>query len=103
MAGAVPPIVTRTPVKTSGFSAIQLPHNATMAEALTNWSANLTFSAREVLHRSSVDEVRSALRDHLFDGVVVGLGTLADFRKLARSFEPGGKFRNRFLDTFVLG
>ena len=28
---------------------------------------------------------------------------LADFRKLVRSFDPGGKFRNRFLDTYVLG
>jgi len=28
---------------------------------------------------------------------------LADFRTLARSFDPGGKFRNRFLDTYVLG
>ena len=28
---------------------------------------------------------------------------LADFRQLARAFDPGGKFRNRFLDTYVLG
>jgi alditol oxidase len=28
---------------------------------------------------------------------------LADFRALVRSFDPGGKFRNRFLDTCVLG
>ncbi|MEO8151986.1 MAG: FAD-binding protein [Rhizobacter sp.] len=27
---------------------------------------------------------------------------LADFRSLARTFDPGGKFRNRFLDTYVL-
>jgi xylitol oxidase len=27
---------------------------------------------------------------------------LADFRRLARSFDPGGKFRNRFLETYVL-
>jgi xylitol oxidase len=27
---------------------------------------------------------------------------LADFQGLARSFDPGGKFRNRFLDTYVL-
>lgn len=26
---------------------------------------------------------------------------LADFQSLARSFDPGGKFRNRFLDTYV--
>jgi xylitol oxidase len=28
---------------------------------------------------------------------------LADFRKLAQAFDPGGKFRNRFLDTYVMG
>jgi xylitol oxidase len=28
---------------------------------------------------------------------------LADFRDLARSLDPGGKFRNRFLDAYVLG
>ena len=28
---------------------------------------------------------------------------LEDFRRLAQSFDPGGKFRNRFLDTYVLG
>jgi len=27
---------------------------------------------------------------------------LADFRDLAHAFDPGGKFRNRFLDTYVL-
>jgi len=28
---------------------------------------------------------------------------LADFRRLAQAFDPGGKFRNQFLDTYVLG
>ena len=28
---------------------------------------------------------------------------LTDFRALAQAFDPGGKFRNRFLDTYVLG
>jgi xylitol oxidase len=28
---------------------------------------------------------------------------LADFRHLVHSFDPQGKFRNRFLDTYVLG
>jgi xylitol oxidase len=28
---------------------------------------------------------------------------LADFRALAGAFDPGAKFRNRFLDTYVLG
>jgi len=27
---------------------------------------------------------------------------LEDFQKLVRTFDPGGKFRNRFLDTYVL-
>ena len=27
---------------------------------------------------------------------------LADFRELVRAFDPSGKFRNRFLDTYVL-
>ena len=53
-----------------------------MAEPLTNWAGNLTFSAREVLHPASVDEVRSAVRDR--DSIKV-LGSRHSFNSIADS------------------
>lgn len=51
-----------------------------MTKALTNWAANLTFSAREVLHPATLDEVRSAVRER--DNVKV-LGTGHSFNGIA--------------------
>jgi xylitol oxidase len=51
-----------------------------MTKALTNWAANLTFSAREVLHPATLEELRSAVHDR--NNVKV-LGTGHSFNDIA--------------------
>jgi xylitol oxidase len=57
-----------------------------MAKPLTNWAGNLEFSAREVLHPASLDELRAAVRErehlkvlgtgHSFNGIADSAGTI---------------------------
>ncbi|MEO8804691.1 MAG: FAD-binding protein [Burkholderiaceae bacterium] len=53
-----------------------------MTEALTNWARNFSFSAREVLHPASVEEVQWAVRDR--DRVKV-LGSRHSFNDIGDS------------------
>lgn len=53
-----------------------------MTETLTNWAGNFKFSAREVLHPASIDELRAAVREH---GHVKVLGTGHSFNGIADS------------------
>jgi xylitol oxidase len=70
------------------------PLSAWMAkQKLTNWAGNLSYSTDHLREAASVEQIQSVFWSRY--------ERMKEFIELATKYDPKGKFRNDFLNTYV--